>query len=55
MLQSMSRNANCWNNAPMESFFKTLKVDRLYQLPNATRADARLAARKKDRRRRPPP
>jgi transposase InsO family protein len=42
MLQSMSRNANCWDNAPMESFFKTLKVERVYQLRYATRAQARL-------------
>jgi transposase InsO family protein len=25
--QSMSRKANCWDNAPAESFFKTLKVE----------------------------
>jgi transposase InsO family protein len=25
MTQSMSRKGNCWDNAPMESFFKTLK------------------------------
>jgi putative transposase len=42
MLQSMSRNANCWDNAPMESFFKTLKVERVYQLRYQTRAQARL-------------
>lgn len=32
MIQSMSRRANCWDNAPMESFFKTLKVERIYQV-----------------------
>ena len=42
MIQSMSRRANCWDNAPMESFFKTLKVERVYQLRYDTRADARL-------------
>jgi putative transposase len=42
MLQSMSRRANCWDNAPMESFFKTLKVERVYQLRYETRAEARL-------------
>ena len=42
MLQSMSRRANCWDNAPTESFFKTLKVERIYQLRYATRAQARL-------------
>jgi putative transposase len=42
MLQSMSRRANCWDNAPMESFFKTLKIERVYQLRYETRAQARL-------------
>ena len=42
MQQSMSRKANCWDNAPMESFFKTLKVERVYQLRYETRAQARL-------------
>ena len=42
MQQSMSRTANCWDNAPMESFFKTLKVERVYQLRYETRAQARL-------------
>jgi putative transposase len=42
MLQSMSRRGNCWDNAPMESFFKTLKVERVYQLRYETRAQARL-------------
>lgn len=31
MTMSMSRRANAWDNAPMESFFKTLKVERIYQ------------------------
>ena len=42
MTQSMSRKGNCWDNAPMESFFKTLKVERIYQTQYATRAEARL-------------
>ncbi len=42
MLQSMSRKANCWDNAAMESFFKTLKVERVDQLRYVTRAYARL-------------
>ena len=42
MIQSMSRRANCWDNAPMESLFKTLKVERVYQLRYDRRADARL-------------
>ena len=32
MVQSMSRKANCWDNVMMESFFKTLKVERVYQV-----------------------
>jgi transposase InsO family protein len=31
MLQSMSRSANCWDNAPMESFFKSLMYVNLRQ------------------------
>lgn len=38
----MSRRANAWDNAAMESFFKTLKVERVYQLRYETRALARL-------------
>jgi len=28
----MSGRANAWDNAPMESFFKTLKVERIHQV-----------------------
>ena len=42
MMVSMSRRANAWDNAPMESFFKTLKVERIYQTRYETRAQARL-------------
>jgi putative transposase len=42
MIPSMSRRANCWDNSAMESFFKTLKVERIYQLRYETRAIARL-------------
>lgn len=28
--QSMSRKGNCWDNAPMESFFSRLKVELIY-------------------------
>jgi putative transposase len=42
MVQSMSRKANCWDNAPMESFFKTLKVERVHRLRYPTRAEAKL-------------
>ena len=27
---SMSRKGNCWGNAPMESFFRRLKVELIY-------------------------
>jgi len=42
MVQSMSRTGNCWDNAPMESFFKTLKVELVYEVRYETRAQARL-------------
>lgn len=42
MSQSMSRRANCWDNAAMESFFKTLKVERTHLLRYDTRALAKL-------------
>lgn len=42
MIQSMSRRANCWDNAPTESFFKTLKVERTHRLRYHTRAIAKL-------------
>ena len=42
MVQSMSRRANCWDNAAMESFFKTLKVERTHLLRYDTRAGAKL-------------
>ncbi|MFT5174341.1 MAG: putative transposase [Gammaproteobacteria bacterium] len=42
MIASMSRKANCWNNAVAESFFKTLKVERVYRQTYATRDDARI-------------
>ena len=42
MVQSMSRRANCWDNAAMESFFKTLKVERTHLLRYPTRASAKL-------------
>lgn len=38
---SMSRKGNCLDNAPMESFFHTLKVERVHHRVYATRADAR--------------
>ena len=41
MRQSMSRKANVWDNAPMESFFKTLKVERVNGQRYETRDQAR--------------
>ena len=38
---SMSRKANCWDNAMMESFFATLKKERIYHEVYATREAAR--------------
>lgn len=34
--QSMSRKGNCWDNAPVESFFATLKKELIYPLGSAT-------------------
>lgn len=42
IIQSMSRKANCWDNAPMESFFKSLKVECAHRLKSHTRDMARL-------------
>jgi transposase InsO family protein len=39
---SMSRKADCWDNAAMESFFLTLTVERIYQVRYETWAQARL-------------
>lgn len=38
---SMSRRANCWDNAPMESFFATLKKELVHDEDYATRREAR--------------
>jgi transposase InsO family protein len=38
---SMSRKGNCWDNAPMESFFATLKKELVHHETYATRAAAR--------------
>ena len=29
--RSMSRKENCWDNAVAESFFKTLKIEQIYE------------------------
>jgi putative transposase len=40
---SMSRRGNCLDNAPMESFFASLKTERVHEAPFRTRAEARAA------------
>ena len=37
----MSRLANCWDNAPMESFFATLKKELVHHEDYQTRAEAK--------------
>jgi putative transposase len=41
--QSMSRKGNCWDNAPMESFFKTMKVEMVYERTFASKEEAKQA------------
>ncbi|MBK4739227.1 IS3 family transposase [Noviherbaspirillum sp. DKR-6] len=41
MLASMSRRGNCFDNAPIESFWGTLKNELIYHRLYATRAQAR--------------
>ena len=41
--QSMSRRGNCLDNAPMESFFASLKKERLHHARFRTREEARAA------------
>ena len=40
---SMSRRADCWDNAPMESFFASLKKELVHGADFATRTEARAA------------
>jgi transposase InsO family protein len=40
---SMSRKGDCWDNAVVESFFATLKVELIYRSAFATRKEARQA------------
>jgi putative transposase len=40
---SMSRRVNCWDNAPMESFFASLKKELVHDADFAARAEARTA------------
>ena len=41
IVQSMSRKGNCWDNAPMESFFGTLKTELVHQREYPDRDAAR--------------
>lgn len=41
--QSMSRKGNCWDNAPSESFFKTLKAELVYHENFRTKKEAESA------------
>ena len=43
MRASMSRKGNCWDNAPMESFFATFKTELVHQQRFVTREEARRA------------
>jgi putative transposase len=44
LIASMSRRANCYDNAAMESFWSTFKMERLYRRPPADWRDAHRAA-----------
>ena len=39
----MNRKGNCWDNAPAESFFATLKMELIYQNHFETRSEAKRA------------
>lgn len=41
ILPSMSRKGNCWDNAPMESFFHTLKTERVHHRAYENRYQAK--------------
>lgn len=41
IIASMSRKGDCWDNAPMESFFHTLKVELVHHRDYKTREEAR--------------
>jgi transposase InsO family protein len=41
VIASMSRRGNCWDNAVAESFFHSLKVERVHRKSYASRAQAR--------------
>jgi len=37
----MSRKGNCWDNAPAESFFSSLKLELIYNKRYRTRSEAK--------------
>jgi len=39
----MSRKGDCWDNAPMESFFRTLKIELVMHCDFRTRDHARVS------------
>jgi len=41
--RSMSRKGNCWDNAVAESFFKSLKIEWIYNHKYQTRSQAELS------------
>ena len=41
LICSMSRKGNCWDNAPIESFFHTLKTEWVYGFKYKTRQEAK--------------
>ena len=41
LTSSMSRKGNCWDNAPLESFFHSLKTEWVYRFRYKTRQEAR--------------
>ena len=43
LICSMSRKGNCWDNAPMESFFHTLKTEWVYGFKYNTRQEAKVS------------
>lgn len=43
LICSMSRKGNCWDNAPMESFFHTLKTEWVYGYKYKTRQEAKVS------------
>ena len=38
----MSKKGNCWDNTIAESFFKTLEVERVYQMTYSSRNEAKM-------------